>query len=61
MDKHANKPLFAGYSRTVVVDRFNNDDSIRVMLLTTKNGGLGLNLTGEYHVMMFKPRQPKAV
>jgi len=32
-------------NRTVVVDRFNNDDSIRVMLLTTKVGGLGLNLT----------------
>jgi len=30
--------------RTAVVDRFTNDESIRCMLLTTKVGGLGLNL-----------------
>jgi len=32
--------------RTALVDAFNNDHSIRVMLLTTRVGGLGLNLTG---------------
>mmetsp|Transcript_14285 Transcript_14285/g.33262 ORF Transcript_14285/g.33262 Transcript_14285/m.33262 type:complete len:595 (+) Transcript_14285:132-1916(+) len=32
--------------RSSVVDRFNEDDSIKLMLLTTKIGGLGLNLTG---------------
>lgn len=32
--------------RARVVDRFNNDDSVKIMLLTTRIGGLGLNLTG---------------
>jgi hypothetical protein len=32
--------------RSAVVDRFNQDDSFKIMLLTTKVGGLGLNLTG---------------
>ena len=32
--------------RTKRVDRFNSDESIQVMLLTTRVGGLGLNLTG---------------
>ena len=34
-------------NRVKVVDCFNNDESIKVLLLTTKVGGLGLNLTGE--------------
>jgi TATA-binding protein-associated factor len=33
--------------RSAVVDRFNQDPDIKVLLLTTKVGGLGLNLTGE--------------
>lgn len=33
--------------RLDVVDMFNNEAHIRVMLLTTKVGGLGLNLTGK--------------
>ena len=33
--------------RSSVVERFNQDDDIKVLLLTTKVGGLGLNLTGE--------------
>ena len=33
--------------RSAIVDRFNEDASIKVLLLTTKVGGLGLNLTGE--------------
>ncbi len=32
--------------RQDVVNRFNNDVSINVLLLTTHIGGLGLNLTG---------------
>ena len=32
--------------RTALVDAFNNDPSIKLMLLTTRVGGLGLNLTG---------------
>ena len=32
--------------RTKIVDQFNDDESIKVMLLTTRVGGLGLNLTG---------------
>jgi hypothetical protein len=32
--------------RSKIVDTFNNDESIRIMLLTTRIGGLGLNLTG---------------
>ena len=33
--------------RCAIVDRFNQDDRIKVLLLTTKVGGLGLNLTGK--------------
>lgn len=32
--------------RSSVVDQFNQDPNIKVLLLTTKVGGLGLNLTG---------------
>uniref|UniRef100_A0A7S4MQM3 Uncharacterized protein n=2 Tax=Odontella aurita TaxID=265563 RepID=A0A7S4MQM3_9STRA len=32
--------------RTHVVEKFNSDESIRALLLTTRVGGLGLNLTG---------------
>ena len=32
--------------RSGIVDKFNRDDSIKILLLTTKIGGLGLNLTG---------------
>ena len=33
-------------NRSSIVDKFNHDDSVRLLLLTTKVGGLGLNLTG---------------
>ncbi len=33
--------------RTTIADRFNQDPNIKVLLLTTKVGGLGLNLTGK--------------
>ena len=32
--------------RVEIVDKFNQDDSIRVLILTTAVGGLGLTLTG---------------
>lgn len=41
--------------RQVLVDTFNNDASIEVFLLTTKVGGLGLNLTGADRVVIFDP------
>ena len=34
--------------RAEVAEAFNNDDSVSVMLLTTRVGGLGLNLTGKF-------------
>ena len=40
--------------RAEVVDTFNNDESIRVMLLTTRVGGLGLNLTGANKVIFLE-------
>ncbi|KAL3945300.1 MAG: hypothetical protein SGBAC_000648 [Bacillariaceae sp.] len=33
--------------RSCIVDQFNKDDELRVMLLTTRIGGLGLNLTAD--------------
>lgn len=33
--------------RSAIVDQFNQDIGIQVLILTTKAGGLGLNLTGE--------------
>ncbi|KAL7525181.1 hypothetical protein ACHAXR_000895 [Thalassiosira sp. AJA248-18] len=41
--------------RNSVVDRFNQDDNIKVLLLTTKVGGLGLNLTGADKVIFLEP------
>lgn len=41
--------------RDKVVDQFNEDDSIKVLLLTTKIGGLGLNLTGADMVIFLEP------
>lgn len=32
--------------RGVIVDSFNGDDQVKILLLTTRIGGLGLNLTG---------------
>ena len=40
--------------RGKVVDQFNSDQSIRVLLLTTKVGGLGLNLTAADTVIFFE-------
>ncbi|KAL7626773.1 DNA repair protein rhp26 [Parahypoxylon ruwenzoriense] len=41
--------------RQNLVDRFNNDPEIHLFLLTTKVGGLGVNLTGASRVIIFDP------
>lgn len=41
--------------RGMLVDRFNKDPSIFIFLLTTKVGGLGLNLTGADRVIIYDP------
>ncbi|KAI2612594.1 SNF2 family N-terminal domain-containing protein [Hypoxylon fragiforme] len=41
--------------RQSLVDQFNNDPDIDVFLLTTKVGGLGVNLTGANRVIIFDP------
>eukprot|EP00804_Cyclotella_cryptica_P029069 CCRYP_005261-RB/>CCRYP_005261-RB protein AED:0.02 eAED:0.02 QI:222/1/1/1/1/1/5/24/1992 len=41
--------------RSAIVERFNEDLNIRVLLLTTKVGGLGLNLTGADKVIFLEP------
>lgn len=41
--------------RQQLVDRFNNDPELDVFLLTTKVGGLGVNLTGANRVIIFDP------
>ncbi|XP_069467255.1 DNA excision repair protein ERCC-6 [Ambystoma mexicanum] len=42
-------------SRQPLIARFNQDSSIFVFLLTTKVGGLGVNLTGANRVIIFDP------
>jgi TATA-binding protein-associated factor len=42
-------------NRQSIVDRFNSDENIKVLLLTTKVGGLGLNLTGAETVIFLEP------
>ena len=37
-----------GNQRNAIVEQFNQDENIKVLLLTTKVGGLGLNLTGKF-------------
>ncbi|KAK7722964.1 DNA repair protein rhp26 [Botryosphaeria dothidea] len=41
--------------RQDLVDRFNNDPNLHVFLLTTKVGGLGVNLTGADRVIIYDP------
>ena len=42
-----NLPIgISSYNMFHICDRFNNDPSIDMLLLTTHVGGLGLNLTG---------------
>lgn len=41
--------------RQYLVDRFNTDPTISLFLLTTKVGGLGVNLTGADRIIIFDP------
>ena len=41
--------------RQQLVDEFNSDPTIDVFLLTTRVGGLGVNLTGADRVIIFDP------
>lgn len=41
--------------RQNLVDEFNNDPDLHVFLLTTKVGGLGVNLTGANRVIIYDP------
>jgi len=41
--------------RHVMVDRFNNDSSIPIFLMSLKAGGTGLNLTGADYVIHYDP------
>lgn len=42
-------------ARMHLIDRFNRDESMFVFLLTTRVGGLGVNLTGADRVVLFDP------
>ncbi|KAK9500480.1 hypothetical protein O3M35_001737 [Rhynocoris fuscipes] len=42
-------------SRQPLIDRFNTDETYFIMLLTTKVGGLGVNLTGANRVVIYDP------
>lgn len=39
-------------ARTVSLRQFNHDDDVRVMLLTLKAGGVGLNLQRANHMVI---------
>ena len=41
--------------RSVLIDTFNEDESVFVALMTTRVGGLGVNLTGADRVVIFDP------
>lgn len=41
--------------RSAVVNRFQNDDTCKALLMTLKTGGLGLNLTAADYVFLFDP------
>ncbi|XP_074647554.1 DNA excision repair protein ERCC-6-like [Tubulanus polymorphus] len=42
-------------SRQSLINKFNSDESIFVFLLTTKVGGLGVNLTGANRIIIYDP------
>jgi SNF2 family DNA or RNA helicase len=42
-------------NREKVIDRFNNDDNVKVFLISLKAGGVGLNLTKADYVFMLNP------
>jgi SNF2 family DNA or RNA helicase len=41
--------------RARLIDDFNDNDSVFVFLLTTKVGGIGVNLTGADRVLVYDP------
>jgi len=41
--------------RTTIIDAFNSDPNIYLLLLTTRVGGVGLNLTGADRLVIFDP------
>lgn len=43
------------HSRQSLIDKFNSNDGIDVFLLTTKTGGLGVNLIGADRVIIYDP------
>lgn len=45
--KHSSK------ARLQIVDQFQNNSNVRVLIISTKAGGVGLNLTGANHVIHF--------
>ncbi|EAN85915.1 putative DNA excision repair protein [Trypanosoma cruzi] len=45
----------SGHHRQELMDRFNEDDSIVAALLTTRVGGVGVNLVGANRVVLFDP------
>ena len=42
-------------SRQPMIEKYNKEESIFVFLLTTRVGGLGVNLTGADRVVIFDP------
>ncbi|OLN95564.1 DNA repair and recombination protein RAD26 [Colletotrichum chlorophyti] len=41
--------------RQAMIDQFNNDSDVHVFLLTTRTGGLGINLTGASRIIIYDP------
>ena len=50
----------ATHDRKSIVERFQNDRSLKVLLMTLKTGGVGLNLTAADMVYIFEPWWNKA-
>lgn len=42
-------------SRQRLVDNFNQDESYFGLLMTTRTGGVGLNLTGANRIILYDP------
>ena len=50
---HLSSDIKGENERQAIIDRFNQDTDINILLLTTKSGGLGINLTSANIVIMF--------